>query len=72
MRRRTALLAAALAVLAGLLSLPALAGNGNGAGSYIVVLKDAVDPAAVANIHSDKYGAKVDASGATPYTATRP
>jgi subtilisin family serine protease len=61
MRRRTALLAAALAVLAGLLSLPALAGNGNGAGSYIVVLKDAVDPAAVANIHSNKYGAKVDA-----------
>jgi subtilisin family serine protease len=59
--RRTALLAAALAVLAGLLSLPALAGNGNGAGSYIVVLKDAVDPAAVANIHSNKYGAKVDA-----------
>jgi aqualysin 1 len=61
MRRRTALLAAALAVLAGLLSLPALAGNGNGAGSYIVVLKDAVDPAAVANIHSNKYGAQVDA-----------
>jgi subtilisin family serine protease len=61
MRRRTALLAAALAVLAGLLSLPALAGNGNGAGSYIVVLKDAVDPGAVANIHSNKYGAKVDA-----------
>jgi aqualysin 1 len=61
MRRRTALLAAALAVLAGLFSLPALAGNGNGAGSYIVVLKDAVDPAAVANIHSSKYGAQVDA-----------
>jgi len=61
MRRRTALLAAALAVLAGLFSLPALAGNGNGAGSYIVVLKDAVDPAAVANIHSNKYGAQVDA-----------
>jgi subtilisin family serine protease len=61
MRRRTALLAAALAVLAGLLSLPALAGNGNGAGQYIVVLKDAVDPGAVANIHSNEYGAKVDA-----------
>jgi subtilisin family serine protease len=61
MRRRTALLVAALAVLAGLLSLPATAGNGNGAGSYIVVLKDAVDPAAVANIHSNKYGAQVDA-----------
>jgi aqualysin 1 len=61
MRRRTLLLVAALAVLAGLLSLPALAGNGNGAGSYIVVLKDAVDPAAVANLHSNKYGAQVDA-----------
>jgi subtilisin family serine protease len=61
--RRTVLLAAALAVLAGVLSFPALAdnGNGNGAGSYIVVLKDAVDPSAVANIHSNKYGAKVDA-----------
>jgi hypothetical protein len=33
MLRRTTLLAAALAVLAGLLSLPALAGNGNGAAS---------------------------------------
>jgi subtilisin family serine protease len=61
MRRRTALLVAVLAVLAGLLSLPALAGNENGAGSYIVVLKDAVDPGAVANIHANKYGAKVDA-----------
>ena len=61
MRRRIALLTAALAVLAGLLSLPAVAGSGNGAGSYIVVLKDAVDPGAIANIHSNKYGAKVDA-----------
>jgi subtilisin family serine protease len=59
--RRTALLVAALAVLASLLSLSAQAGNGNGADSYIVVLKDAVDPAAVANIHSNKYGAHVDA-----------
>ncbi|MFL5919515.1 MAG: S8 family peptidase [Gaiellaceae bacterium] len=61
MRRRLALLVAALAVPAALLSLPAQAGNGNGAGAYIVVLKDAVDPAAVANMHSNKYGAKVDA-----------
>ncbi len=61
MRRRTALLVAALAVLAGLLSFPALAGNGNGVGSYIVVLKDAVDPSAVADIQSKKYGAQVDA-----------
>ena len=60
MRRRIALLVAALAVPAALLSLPAQAGNGNGASSYLVVLKDAVDPAAVANIHSNKYGAKVD------------
>jgi aqualysin 1 len=60
MRRRTALLVAAFAVLAGLLSLPATAGNGNGVGSYIVVLKDAVDPNAVANIHAGKYGAQVD------------
>jgi aqualysin 1 len=55
------LLVAALAVLAGLLSLPALASNGNGASSYIVVLKDAVDPVAVANLHSNKYGAQVEA-----------
>jgi subtilisin family serine protease len=61
MRRRIALLVAALAVPAGFLSLPALAGNGNGAGSYIVVLKDAVDPGAVADLHANKYGAKVDA-----------
>jgi aqualysin 1 len=61
MRRRTILLVAVLTVLAGLLSLPAQAGNGNGADSYIVVLKDAVDPSAVANIHANKYGARVDA-----------
>jgi subtilisin family serine protease len=30
-------------------------------GSYIVVLKDAVDPAAIANIHSTRYGAQVGA-----------
>jgi subtilisin family serine protease len=60
MRRGIALLVAALAVPAVLFSVPAQAGNGNGADAYIVVLKDAVDPGAVANIHSNKYGAKVD------------
>lgn len=59
MRRRIVLLVAALAVPASLLALPAQAGPGSGAGSYIVVLKDAVDPAAAANIHSARYGAQV-------------
>jgi subtilisin family serine protease len=57
MRRRIVLLVAALAVPASLLALPAQAEPG--ASSYIVVLKDAVDPAAVANIHSVRYGAQV-------------
>jgi subtilisin family serine protease len=61
MGRRLALLAAVFAVPACLLSLPAQAGNGGGPESYIVVLKDAVDPAAVANLHSNRYGARVDA-----------
>jgi subtilisin family serine protease len=38
----------------------AQAGNGAGADRYIVVLKDAVDPTAVADIHAQKYGAAVD------------
>ncbi len=59
MRRRIALLVAALAVPASLLALPAQAEPG--ASSYIVVLKDAVDPAAVANIHSARYGVQVGA-----------
>jgi subtilisin family serine protease len=59
MRRRIVLLVAALAVPASLLALPAQAEPG--ASSYIVVLKNAVDPSAVANIHASKYGAKVDA-----------
>src|SRR5947208_793170 len=61
MRRRIALLVAALAVPAFLLALPAQADSGGRAGSYIVVRKDAAGPAAVANIHSNKYGAKIDA-----------
>jgi subtilisin family serine protease len=57
---RRILLIAVLLVLACLLPLAAEAGNGAGAARYIVVLKDAVDPAAVANIHAQKYGASVD------------
>jgi aqualysin 1 len=59
MRKRMVLLAAVLATVGSLVALPAQAGGG--AASYIVVLKDAVDPAAVANIHSSKYGAQVGA-----------
>jgi len=72
MGRRIALLAA-LAAAATLVALPAQAGNGPGA--YIVVLKDAVDPAAVANIHSNKFEARVDAvwgSALRGYAATIP
>ena len=61
MRRRIAVLAAVLAVPAFLVSLPAQAGNGGGPESYIVVLKEAVDTAAVASLHSHRYGARVDA-----------
>ena len=57
MRRRMALLVAALAAAAILGVVPAQAGGAPG--TYIVVLKDAVDSAAVANIHSDKFSARV-------------
>jgi aqualysin 1 len=57
---RRILLVAALAVLASVLPVSAQAGNGAGADRYIVVLKDAVDPASVAAIHANKYGASVD------------
>jgi subtilisin family serine protease len=59
MLRRTVLLTA-LAFAAVFVATPAQAGGGPGADRYIVVLKNAVDPAAVANLHSNKYGAKVD------------
>jgi subtilisin family serine protease len=59
MLRRIVLLAA-LAVVAVFVATPAQAGGGPGANRYIVVLKNAVDPAAVANLHANKYGAKVD------------
>ena len=60
MRRRSWLLLAAMAILATLVALPAQAGDGAGAGRYIVVLKNAVDSRAVANLHSARYGASVD------------
>jgi subtilisin family serine protease len=59
MRRRIALLAAAFAITA-VIGAPAQAGKGVGADRYIVVLKNAVDPAAVATLHGNKYGAKVE------------
>ncbi len=61
MRRRTVLLVAALAALASLLAASAQAGGDQGADRYIVVLKNAVDSNAVANLHSARYGANVDA-----------
>jgi subtilisin family serine protease len=61
MRRGAALLAGAFVVLLSLLAVPAYGGEGGSANRYIVVLKQAVDPAAVANIHAQKYGAGVDA-----------
>jgi len=60
MRRRIVLLNAAAAALVTILVVPAQAGDGKGADRYIVVLKNAVDPDAVANIHANKYGAQVD------------
>jgi aqualysin 1 len=59
MRRRIALLAAAFALTAVVVT-PAQAGNGAGPDRYIVVLKAAVDSNAVAALHANKYGAKVD------------
>ena len=59
MLRRTVLLAVALTALASLLVLPAQ-GSGPASDRYIVVLKQAVDSQAVANLHSARYGAAVD------------
>jgi subtilisin len=58
MLRRTVLLVVALTALASFLVMPAQA-SGPGADRYIVVLKDAVDSRAVANIHSARYGVEV-------------
>jgi subtilisin family serine protease len=59
MLRRTVLLAVASIALASVLVLPAQ-GSGPASGRYIVVLKEAVDSQAVANLHSARYGAAVD------------
>jgi subtilisin family serine protease len=59
MLRRIVLLTA-LACAATAVAVPAQAGGGPGADRYIVVLKNAVDPSAVAKLHANKYGAKVD------------
>jgi aqualysin 1 len=59
MLRRIVLLTA-LACAATVVAVPAQAGGGPGADRYIVVLKNAVDPSAVAKLHANKYGAKVD------------
>ena len=58
--RRSTLLVALLAALIFVLPLSAQAAGGTGADRYIVVLKDAVDSSAVANIHAAAYGASVD------------
>jgi subtilisin family serine protease len=61
MSRRIVLLTALSVALATLVAAPAQAGGGQGADRYIVVLKDAVDSNAVANLHAARYGANVDA-----------
>jgi subtilisin family serine protease len=61
MRRRIVLLAVAAAALMTVLVVPAQAGGSQGADRYIVVLKSAVDSNAVANLHSVRYGANVEA-----------
>ena len=59
MLRRSVLLAVALTALASVLALSAQA-SGPGADRYIVVLKNAVDSNAVANLHAQRYGASVE------------
>jgi aqualysin 1 len=59
MLRRTVLVAA-LACVAPVAAMPAQAGGGPAADRYIVVLKNAVDPSAVAKLHAIRYGAQVD------------
>jgi aqualysin 1 len=59
MLRRSLLLAAALTALASVLVMSAQA-SGPGADRYIVVLKNAVDSNAVANLHAERYGASVE------------
>jgi subtilisin family serine protease len=58
--RRTTLLALLVAALVAVLPVSAHAGGAPGSGRYIVVLKQAVDSRAVANLHAALYGANVD------------
>jgi subtilisin family serine protease len=59
--RKTTLLIAVFALLVVVLPASGLANATAGADRYIVVLKQAVDSQAVANLHSARYGASVDA-----------
>jgi subtilisin family serine protease len=59
MLRRSVLLAAVLTALASVLVMSAQA-SAPGADRYIVVLKNAVDTTAVANLHAARYGASVE------------
>src|SRR5439155_19281565 len=59
MLRRSVLLAVAVTALASVLVMSAQA-SGPGADRYIVVLKNAVDTSAVANLHAVRYGASVE------------
>src|SRR6266516_6133459 len=74
MLRRSVLLAVALTALASVLVMSAQA-SGPGADGYIVVLKNAVDTSAVANLHAMRYGASVAhvrSSALHSYTAVIP
>ena len=58
--RRSTVLVAVLAALVFVLPLSALGAGEPGADRYIVVLKNAVDSSAVANLHAVRYGASVE------------
>jgi aqualysin 1 len=58
--RRTTLLALLFAALVAVLPISTQASGAPAAARYIVVLKNAVDSRAVANLHSARYGASVD------------
>jgi subtilisin len=57
--RRTSLVVILVAVLAAVVPLAAQGGPAPAAGRYIVVLKDAVDSRAVADLHAARYGVAV-------------
>jgi subtilisin family serine protease len=58
--KRSTILVAVLAALVFVLPLSALGAGEPGADRYIVVLKNAVDSSAVANLHAVRYGASVE------------